>query len=440
MWFSKKDDEDPKLLFSDQWMKEWKEAINQSESYRITGVGWNEPLVLKFNPVPDYLQKTDSVGIYLDLSNGVCNELRYANSDDVKETNIVLSASEESWIYIIRNRKDPMYQMMKGKIKAEKGGLVKLSTHHKSARALLECAPFYDQLPSDSVPQTHTKEPAGRVKKRIRFKTTSKGLDFESFPMQLFQKSKILGIWNPADINLDRDIKDWENLNDEEKRILTHLFSLFMAGEEAVTLNLLPLIQTVAGEGRIEEEIYLTSFLWEEAKHTEFFSRVVAGVMNGHSDFESFHGPFYKILFYEKLPVSLSALNDNPSPVNQLKASAVYNMIVEGTLAETGYEAFYKMLEENDLMPGLREGITLLKRDESRHIAFGLYFINRLLDEHPDLRPNLENELETLLNDATNMIHEIFEPYEEVPFGLEKEWFLNYAIQQFQLRMNKLGF
>jgi len=114
-------------------------------------------------------------------------------------------------------------------------------------------------------------------------------------------------------------------------------------------------------------------------------------------------------------------------------------MIVEGTLAETGYAAFYNMLEEQDLLPGLREGINKLKQDESRHIAFGLYLIQRILNENPNLMEIAENELTTLLDDATNIIHEIFEPYETIPFNLEKEWFLNYAIKQFQMRVEKLG-
>ena len=62
-----------------------------------------------------------------------------------------------------------------------------------------------------------------------------------------------------------------------------------------------------------------------------------------------------------------------------------------------------------------------------------------MLEENPDLHENLENELEELLNDATNIIHEIFEPYDIVPFDLNKEWFLNYAVKQFQNRVQKLN-
>jgi ribonucleoside-diphosphate reductase beta chain len=39
-----------------------------------------------------------------------------------------------------------------------------------------------------------------------------------------------------------------------------------------------------------------------------------------------------------------------------------YNMVVEGVLAETGYHAFFTMLERNGLMPGLRRGSRSLNR------------------------------------------------------------------------------
>ncbi|MCB0259558.1 MAG: ribonucleotide-diphosphate reductase subunit beta, partial [Calditrichaeota bacterium] len=91
--------------------------------------------------------------------------------------------------------------------------------------------------------------------------------------MRLYHKAKKFGIWNPQDIDLQRDREDWQSLSDLEKEVLLHLTALFQGGEEAVTLDLLPLIMVIAKERRIEEELYLTTFLWEEAKHTEFFRR-----------------------------------------------------------------------------------------------------------------------------------------------------------------------
>ena len=102
------------------------------------------------------------------------------------------------------------------------------------------------------------------------FATTTHGLRRDAPAMRLYEKAKRLGIWNPSDIDLRRDRADWLALADDERDILLRLTAMFQAGEEAVTLDLLPLIMTIAAEGRIEEEMFLTTFLFEEAKHTDF--------------------------------------------------------------------------------------------------------------------------------------------------------------------------
>ena len=100
---------------------------------------------------------------------------------------------------------------------------------------------------------------------------SSRGLRHELPPMRLWQKAKKLGIWNPLDIDFTQDKINWQQLGEGEKDAILRLCSLFLAGEESVALDLLPLILLVAQEGRLEEELYLTSFLWEEAKHVEGF-------------------------------------------------------------------------------------------------------------------------------------------------------------------------
>ncbi|REL39117.1 R2-like ligand-binding oxidase [Rhodohalobacter sp. SW132] len=438
MWFNKKETKSDTDYFSTQWMESWKESINQSEHYKKTAATWNAPLILKIEPRPESFDDDSAIGLYMNLAYGECLEMRYAHENDTDTTDIILKADRDTWVKMIENSKDPTMAIMKGDISIEKGSLITLSTQRKAASALLKTAPSIYKgvpVPSENIsPKKEAPDPTHKT-----FVTTSRGLNHESFPMKLFQKSKQFGIWNPSDINLDEDRKQWQTFSPEEKQIITHLSALFMAGEEAVTLDLLPLIQVIAKEGRIEEEIYLTSFLWEEAKHTEFFSRYVQTVMTGTPDFEQFHKPMYKILFYEKLPKALHALSSDSSPSAQLHAAGTYNMIVEGTLAETGYEAFSKMLTENQLLPGMQEGILKLKQDESRHVAYGIYLINRLLDENRGLADGFEETLEELLYDATNIIMEIFAQYEIVPFGLKQDWFLDHAVKQFQHRIRKLN-
>lgn len=97
---------------------------------------------------------------------------------------------------------------------------------------------------------------------RTGYATTSeRGLWWDSVPMRLWQKAKRLGVWDPADIDFERDREHWAGFSPLEREFILRTLVLFQAGEEAVTLDLLPLIETIADEGRIEEEMYLTSFL-----------------------------------------------------------------------------------------------------------------------------------------------------------------------------------
>lgn len=272
-----------------------------------------------------------------------------------------------------------------------------------------------------------------------QFTTTTRGLQRDTPPMKLFEKAKRYGIWNPSDIDFSQDKADWDKLSNDEQDVILRLTSQFQAGEEAVTLDLLPLIMTVAQEGRIEEELFLTTFLWEEAKHTDFFNRFFTEVTDDPGDLSRYHLPHYKTLFYETLPTALNRLVTDTSPEAQVIASVTYNMIVEGVLAETGYHIYYTTLRDNNIMPGTTEGIDRLKQDESRHIAYGIYLISRLVAEHSDLWEIVDNTLNTLLIPALGTVEEGFACYDPVPFGLKVEDFTNYAMMQYSKRYERIA-
>ncbi len=272
--------------------------------------------------------------------------------------------------------------------------------------------------------------------------TSARGLNRDHPAMKMFQKAKKLGVWDPAAIDLTQDRADWQTFTEDQKDATLRLIALFQAGEESVTLDLLPLIQVIAREERLEEEIFLTSFLFEEAKHVEFMSRFlteVAGVQG--EDLSRYHTPSYRAIFYEALPQAMYRLLTDPSPIAQAEASVVYNMIVEGVLAETGYYGFYSVYKRRQMMPGLVQGIGKMMQDEARHIAFGVYLLSRLIAEHGDPVWNaIQAKMNELLPYALGVVQETFEPYEpNMPFGLEKEEFINYAMEQYIRRENRLA-
>lgn len=256
--------------------------------------------------------------------------------------------------------------------------------------------------------------------------------------MRLYEKAKRLGIWNPSDIDFRQDRADWLTLSTDEQDILLRLTAMFQAGEEAVTLDLLPLIMTIAAEGRIEEEMFLTTFLFEEAKHTDFFNRFLTEVARERGDLGRYHSDNYHSVFYEALPEALLRLQADRSPAAQVRASVTYNMIVEGMLAETGYHAYFTVLERNGLMPGQRKGIALLKQDESRHIAYGIFLLSRLVACDDSLWDVLEGTMNELLTPTLGVIGDVFAAYDPIPFGLVESDFTDYALDQFQKRVTRL--
>lgn len=265
------------------------------------------------------------------------------------------------------------------------------------------------------------------------------GLNTDLLPMKLFQKGKELGTWDPQEIDLSKDREHWQSLDEREQEGLLHLSAQFMAGEESVTNDLLPLITVMAQEGRLEEEMYLTSFLFEEAKHLEAFNRFFTEVAVDAGDLTRFHGSNYRHIFDERLPNALNQLRDDPSPANQAEASATYNMIVEGVLAETGYHAYFTAFDEKDMFPGMKEVARKLKQDESRHMAYGVYLLSRLVSEHGEKVWNrIETTMGELLPRATGLISEVFEQYEVMPLGLELDEFIEYATDQYQRRFERI--
>jgi ribonucleoside-diphosphate reductase beta chain len=269
---------------------------------------------------------------------------------------------------------------------------------------------------------------------------TAKRLDRASFPMRLWQKAKVYGVWNPEDLDFSQDRRDWLVLDRPRQERILQLCALFHAGEEAVTLDLLPLLRVIAAEGRIEEEMYLTSFLWEEAKHVDVFDRFFAEVTGDQGDLSGYLHPSYRRILTEELPEALRRLDRDPSPEAQVRAAATYNIVVEGMMAETGYFLFERILGHDRIMPGMRQAIALLRRDESRHVAFGVHLISRLIVEHGNraYRAFLDRlgELKPLVEDWTRHYATLLQG--EQPSGITYEELMRYSSAQSAGRLQRI--
>jgi ribonucleoside-diphosphate reductase beta chain len=272
----------------------------------------------------------------------------------------------------------------------------------------------------------------------MRQRSSLAGLDPASPALRLYRQAKALGTWDPDAIDLSRDVEEWQSLSDDERDLLLRVTSLFQAGEETVVIDLVPLLLVIGREGRFEEELFLTAWLWEEGKHAVFFRRFLDEVAGSPGSLDRYHTPSYEAIFAGELPQAMAALLRDASGEAQARAVVTYTMIVEGVLAETGYHGYFAALDREDLLPGLREGLALVKRDEARHIAYGIYLLARLVQADPALWDVVEARMNELLPAALGVVEESFAPYDLVPFGLVPEEFVAYATGQFQKRYARI--
>lgn len=267
-------------------------------------------------------------------------------------------------------------------------------------------------------------------------------IDFNKYPLKLFRQSRDLA-WDPRDIDCAADKPDWANLDPVETQLMLGTVAGFLVGERGVTHDLAPLQQALRREkGRMEEEMYLTMQLMEEAKHVEFFQMWMNDALPGVPGVDLPLPPARGNVFSEVLPQTFAVLLEDRSPLAQMKASCLYHMIVEGVLAETGYKIFHAAFEKRDWFRGLKEGIRQIQLDEARHIAFGTYFLQRLIRENPSLGPAFEEEMERLRPAGESIVDQVFEVYgadgRVVPFGLEEGPLRKFNRQLWESRLQQV--
>lgn len=254
-------------------------------------------------------------------------------------------------------------------------------------------------------------------------------LDFDSLPLKEIRKGRELR-WDPHSFDFTQDAKDWMTFSDLERELVLSQVFGFLVGERAVTHDLGPLQQALRFErGHMEEEMYITQQLFEETTHVEFFQRWMNEVLPGElgKEVDYPRGERSRVLG-KILPETMSALYEDRSPEAQMRAVVVYHQLVEGVLAELGYQIFYDCLEARGLLPGLLKGVRHIQIDESRHIAFGTYLAQRLIRDHPELKELFTAEMQRLYEPALQDAKALFEFYEEpMPFGLDRDKLIKLA-------------
>jgi ribonucleoside-diphosphate reductase beta chain len=266
------------------------------------------------------------------------------------------------------------------------------------------------------------------------------GLNWKSLPLKLFAGGNAK-FWDPADIDFSRDRADWDSLSERERDYAIRLCAQFIAGEEAVTKDIQPFMAAMRAEGRLGDEMYLTQFAFEEAKHVQVF-RMWLDAVGIDGDLHSYLDelPAYQQMFNDELPDSLNALATDPSPAAQVRASVTYNHIVEGMLALTGYYAWHKICVERGILPGMQELVRRIGDDERRHMAWGTFTCRRHVAAEDANWTVFENRMNELIPLALQLTEDGFALYgDPMPFDLSVEEFMQYSTDKGMRRFGTIG-
>lgn len=224
-------------------------------------------------------------------------------------------------------------------------------------------------------------------------------LDPDSFSQGYF-KNAVYRHWDPYAIEgLDDDLEKIidAGLTEDEYYELCTGISRFGAGEEAVTEDLMPLGLVLED---INDQMFISSQIYEEAKHTQFFDRYWREVIDpvaeefGFEQYAPTEQHFFNdgyIELFDRTEEVMHRLLEEDTVENRVNAYCHYHLTIESVLAQTGYFGFQSAFSpkgsdevavgEWPHLEGLVTGIEKIRSDEGRHVGFGMQKVRTAIQE-----------------------------------------------------------
>lgn len=126
--------------------------------------------------------------------------------------------------------------------------------------------------------------------------------------------------------------------------------------------------------------------------------------------------PAFRNVFDEALVEAHEQLIAAPADLRaKVRFVTLYHQIIEGTLGLTSFKFITDYLRDRDLLPGFVDGYSLIHRDETRHIAYGVWFLRETIRADPgtadvvrqtlrDLLPSIADSLKPPGDDSDDLL------------------------------------
>jgi ribonucleoside-diphosphate reductase beta chain len=203
-------------------------------------------------------------------------------------------------------------------------------------------------------------------------------------------EQSIANFWTVHEIDLRDDIRDWESLEEKERRFISHVLAFFAASDGIVIENLAAkfLVEVKLPEAR---HFYATQICME-AIHSETYSLFIDTLIRDPRERDSIFNAVHTMPAVQmKALWALKWINDTNSFSERLVAFAC----VEGILFSGSFAAIF-WLKSRGKMPGLSLSNQLIARDEGLHFEFACQ-LYQLLDNKPN-----ESRIKEIVTEAVD--------------------------------------
>ena len=252
--------------------------------------------------------------------------------------------------------------------------------------------------------------------------------------------------WSVGDLDFTLDRQDWLKAKEIEKKSTLWSHRLFFNGEERVTATLAPFVWAAPTP---EIEIFLSTQMVDEARHTVFFERWWREVVGTDAkDLKELLAEIrpdtnegYNTLFYDRLPSTAQRMASNPRDFDAfVEGVTIYHIIVEATIALTGQRfELESMREVGTTDRGFYRGFTAVARDESRHVSFGIKVLQEAVREDPErFAPLIQRTLVECLPLVAGTL-EPPDPTYITEFGHTESEILTFALESLNKRLRAIG-
>ncbi len=199
------------------------------------------------------------------------------------------------------------------------------------------------------------------------------------------------GNWSATALNFEADVEHWRaRLTPRQRDAALWNYAMFLVGEEAVARTLSPILDAVDDH---DDQAFLATQIVDEARHHVFFDRFLREVAGVGEDPSSTltavqdHLTWGFRQVFGELDRITAELRRRPRDRALLaQAVALYHFVVEGMLATASQHFIQRYIRSLGLLPGFAEGMARVARDESRHVAFGVWLLGGLVQRDDEAR------------------------------------------------------